>query len=70
MNCPHCQYAFSQKSAKVDVFFELCSRCGSLWMDFGQTRPKLHQAVEAQVARWERTHHADQMQARLHPQVV
>ncbi len=57
MNCPHCQFHLTQSTAKADVLFELCSRCGTLCLDFGKTRPKLYQAVEAQVTRWEQTHH-------------
>lgn len=54
MRCPHCQNAFAKKPAKSDVLFDLCPRCGTIWLDFGSLRPKLYRQVEAQVERWER----------------
>lgn len=62
MNCSHCQQIVNQmhsrhQSSERDVLFEICSGCGNIWLDFGATRPKLHQAVEAQVERWEHHQH-------------
>ena len=68
MFCPHCQHTISEFQAAAappaqaaqtqpDVFFELCSRCGMVLLDFGATRPKLHRAVEAQAVRWEQLAH-------------
>lgn len=63
MYCPHCQTIIDQMTAEKqfeqtrEVLFEICSRCGNIWIDFGATRPKLHRAVEAQVARWEILQH-------------
>lgn len=68
MFCPHCQHSLSEAQAPAapsahephtqsGVFFELCSRCGIVLLDFGATRPKLHRAVEAQAVRWEQLAH-------------
>lgn len=68
MFCPHCQHHLSESQATAappvqatqaqpGVFFELCSRCGIVLLDFGATRPKLHRAVEAQAVRWEQLAH-------------
>lgn len=47
------QHLPGQRESKSEVFFELCSRCGILWLDFGATRPGLYGAVEKQVQRWD-----------------
>lgn len=64
MFCPHCHHRLSDSAPGQaatqqvsGVFFELCARCGIVLLDFGATRPKLHQAVEAQTVRWERLAH-------------
>ena len=50
--CPHCLHPVARPSGQ-DIQFELCSRCDTLWLDFGPSRPKLHRAVEAQAERWD-----------------
>ena len=64
MKCPHCLHPIGEHQTVQELQFELCSRCGTLWLDFGAARPRLHRAVEAQAARWENDQHQQRPQAK------
>lgn len=54
--CPHCHHKVAVQASPQEMQVEFCSRCGIFWLDFGNQRPGLYRAVEAQSARWHQQH--------------
>lgn len=53
MNCPTCLHHMPDRQESPELFFEICPRCGVVWIDFGGQRPRLYASVESQAARWD-----------------